>query len=349
MKKQRGLTLVEIMIALGIGSLVIAGAVQILTSSRQNYRTIESLSRIQEDARFVMESMAFDLRMTGYQVCGETVGKANVIAGASGTWYLDLFGSTLEGYESGAGLSDLPTSGEGTPVAGTDAVAFKSIGLDDTYYVQSHNPTTTVIQLNKTSSFAKGEVAVICDENQTAVFQVSTDTGSSSALVHNTGGSESPGNCTKFLGASCGEPATEYEFSSSAQVFHVNSYIYYIGIGADGVTPGLYRAELKPDGSKVLVLVPQLVVPNIVNMQLEYGVDSDSDQKVDSYEAADAVTDWGSVLSVRVNLLFRSKQDILVPAGEEQSYTLNGVTSTATDRRIYRVFSTTIGIRNRLQ
>ncbi len=349
MNRQKGLTLIEIMIALTIGSFVIAAAIQILSSSKQNYRMIESLSRMQEDARFVTETLAFDLRMTGYQVCGDTPGKANVINGGEASWYLDAFGSTLIGYESGAGVSDIPATGAGSLVAGTDAVALKTIGLQNTYYVQSHNPSSAVINLNRTSDFVAGDLAVICDENQTSLFQVSTDTGASDALVHNTGGSESPGNCTKKLGASCSEPSAEYTFGSNAQVFRINSILYYIGLGDDGVTPSLYRAELEPDGSGSLAVTPQLLVPDVADMQLEYGEDTDNDRLVDSYVDASAVTNWDSVLSVRVHLLFRSRQDFLVPADEKQSYTLNGVNTTATDRRIYRVFSTTVGLRNRLQ
>jgi len=50
--RQQGLTLVELMIAMVIGLILIAGVIQIFLSSQQAYRTQESMSRIQESGRF---------------------------------------------------------------------------------------------------------------------------------------------------------------------------------------------------------------------------------------------------------------------------------------------------------
>ncbi len=348
MTKQRGFSLIEIMISLVIGSIILGAGIQILSASKQNYRLIESLSRLQENARYVMETMAFDLRMTGYQVCGETSGKANIITGGEGTWYLDVFGNTLEGYESGAGIADLPVAGEGVLVAGTDAVSFKSLGLEDAFYIESHDEANAVFVLNKNASFDVGELAVVCDAGQTTVFQVSSATAGADTVDHDTGGAAEPGNCTRLLGGSCGSAAS-YEFSSDAQMFHIESSIYYIGLGADGVTPGLYKAEVRPNAGATASVVPILLAPDVVNLQLEYGEDTVGDGVVDTYSNANAVGDWNAVLSVRVFLVFRSRDDFLVEAGEEQLYRLNGVDIQALDRHVYRVFSTTVGLRNRLQ
>ena len=62
-KRQTGLTLVELMVALAIGSFLIIGAVQIYNQSRQAFRVNESIARVQETAQFAMDTIEADLRM----------------------------------------------------------------------------------------------------------------------------------------------------------------------------------------------------------------------------------------------------------------------------------------------
>ncbi len=61
--RQRGLTLVELMVALAIGSFLIIGAVQIYNQSRQAYVVNDSIAKVQETAQFAMDTIEADLRM----------------------------------------------------------------------------------------------------------------------------------------------------------------------------------------------------------------------------------------------------------------------------------------------
>ena len=60
---QLGLTLIELMVALAIGSFLIIGAVQIYNQSRQAFVVNESIARVQETATFAMDTIEADLRM----------------------------------------------------------------------------------------------------------------------------------------------------------------------------------------------------------------------------------------------------------------------------------------------
>ncbi len=62
-RSQRGLTLVELMVALAIGSFLIIGAVQIYNQSRAAFVINESIARVQETAQFAMDTIEADLRM----------------------------------------------------------------------------------------------------------------------------------------------------------------------------------------------------------------------------------------------------------------------------------------------
>ncbi|MEE4380295.1 MAG: PilW family protein [Candidatus Competibacteraceae bacterium] len=66
-KRQRGLTLVEIMVALTLGLLLIAGLLQLFVGSRQTYRAQENLSRLQENGRYALEYVNRTLRLAGYR------------------------------------------------------------------------------------------------------------------------------------------------------------------------------------------------------------------------------------------------------------------------------------------
>lgn len=62
----KGLTLVELMVAMSIGSFLMIGAVTVFMQSRTTFRVNESISRLQENARFVISALEPDLRMAHY-------------------------------------------------------------------------------------------------------------------------------------------------------------------------------------------------------------------------------------------------------------------------------------------
>lgn len=68
MKRQRGLTLIEMMVAMAIGVFLTWGAIQMYASSKRNYTASESMSRLQENGRFALETIEPDVRMAGYWV-----------------------------------------------------------------------------------------------------------------------------------------------------------------------------------------------------------------------------------------------------------------------------------------
>lgn len=87
--QQKGLTLIEIMIALLLGVFLIGGVLGIFVNTRETYRVEEALSRLQENGRFAMDFIGRDLRMAGYSFCPRASNiipnpLANFIAGVDG-------------------------------------------------------------------------------------------------------------------------------------------------------------------------------------------------------------------------------------------------------------------------
>lgn len=64
--RQRGVTLVELMVAIVVTLILLAGLIQVYLSSKQGYNAQEQLSRMQESGRLAMDLITTDLRRAGY-------------------------------------------------------------------------------------------------------------------------------------------------------------------------------------------------------------------------------------------------------------------------------------------
>ncbi|MBS3804595.1 MAG: prepilin-type N-terminal cleavage/methylation domain-containing protein, partial [Oleiphilaceae bacterium] len=67
--KQRGLSLIELMIALALGVILTLGVTQIFLGSNQTYRLTDGLSLVQENMRFALGNLQYNARMAGYTGC----------------------------------------------------------------------------------------------------------------------------------------------------------------------------------------------------------------------------------------------------------------------------------------
>lgn len=72
-RHQQGLTLVEIMVALTISLLLMAGVIQVFLSNKVSHNLQNGLGRLQENARAAMDVLSRDISMAGYAAIGTTV------------------------------------------------------------------------------------------------------------------------------------------------------------------------------------------------------------------------------------------------------------------------------------
>lgn len=68
---QKGLSLVELLVALALSATLIVGIFTVYMDSSQTSRLSTSLARIQESARIGVDILARDLRMVGFQGCAD--------------------------------------------------------------------------------------------------------------------------------------------------------------------------------------------------------------------------------------------------------------------------------------
>lgn len=337
-EKQRGFSLVELLVAMTIGLIVLAGVAYLYVESRQAFRSMDNLSRMQESARYTLEIMARDIRMAGYRGCaGANVSVTNVLNKGAETAY--NFDVPFNGYEaSGAGWAPaLPSDtggldGLGIKV-GTDAIIVRS-ALGGGASVTDHNPSAAELKVVTPNDLAIDDIVMVTDCNAAAVFQISNyNPASAFNVVHNTGGKPAPGNKTKDLGK-------KY---TNGEIVKMQSKSYFIRTGTSG-RPALWQFDnYKPAGGDN----PAELAEGVENLQIEYGLDANSDGVVESYVKADAVGNWKQVAAVRISLLLVGNDDNL--ATTKQKYTYDHALVTAGDLRLRQVFTTTISVRNKTQ
>ncbi|HVI26134.1 MAG TPA: PilW family protein [Xanthomonadaceae bacterium] len=322
-----GFSLIELMVAMVLGLIVTGATLTVFISNRQTYAATESLGRIQENARTAFELMARDLREAAGNACGNTgqMTKVNVLVNATSNWYTD-WTAGIQGFDGTApGLTD--GTAEGNRVAGTDVIDIRSSTSTDVNIVPDPggNPAEIKVSTNA-HGLAVGDVVVACDPAHMAVFQVTGANASNVTVVHNTGSSVTPGNCSKGLGDAnkdglpvCTTNGDAYKFGCfngdetdcgsgrqwPAILAKMKASRWYVGYNGDG-TRSLFHVVSTNSGGVAGTRADE-IAEGVQDMQLKYLVAGDS-----TYKDASAVSaaDWanGNVVGIRIELTVNDQQ-----------------------------------------
>lgn len=64
--RQRGMSVIELMVSMLIGLFLMAGIIQLFIGTKNTYRQVDASARIQENARFALDFLGNGIRMAGY-------------------------------------------------------------------------------------------------------------------------------------------------------------------------------------------------------------------------------------------------------------------------------------------
>lgn len=354
MQVMRGVTLIELMIAMAIGMVLLLGVVHILTSNQHTYRMNDNVGRIQENARIALEMMSRDLRSAGGTSCmrvpreelAELAGgsrrtaSVNVIAnppipGGLGVG-VEIRGFDAGGYQFIGGAADprLIAAADGFHVGRMDDCPASLVGNMGT--------TNANIQLDGTAQgcgFAAGQLLIISDCESMDVFRpTNVNNGAITVMAHS-----NAVNTSNFLSKA---------YDTSASVARHRAVGYYLALNQDAANPAsVPRANLMLDEGRGQ-LNPALV-EGVEDMQILYGVDQSGNFAADVFVTATNVADWSTVVAVQLNLLLASDPTTtLLPDPQNYQWFGNLATATANvvapDWRLYRTFSQTVTLRNRV-
>ena len=364
--KQPGFSLIELMVAMALGTFLLAGVIQIFISNKQSYRLQEGQSRVQENARYVLELVGRGVREAGYTGCRGLNKISTFRIGNPPLPSFDLNSAVIGRWwdQSSSTWSATVPAAITNVVAGTDVLTIQkgeSCGATLSGNTTASNANIQVAAPNDCGLKA-GDATMVTDCSTAHILRatnVSSGTGKET-IAHAISANTANFLCTSYPNAypttnsgACTTGSAKIYTSPPAQLLKFSSYTFFIGSGTNGL-PSLFRLD---NTSAVAGSTnPVELVEGVENMQITYGIGTSG---IASVYAADTTfptpptapagstpNDWGDVISARIDLLFESIDENITIG--DQSFIYNGATVTSSDGRIRRVFSTTITIRNRM-
>ncbi|MDP1774957.1 MAG: PilW family protein [Methylobacter sp.] len=308
---QRGYTLIELMISLLLGLMMISGFGSLFVQTQKNATIQRSLSYMMEDGRYILEVFGREFRRTG----------------------------SLKSKMSASGACDAVLTADPNVLGST--MSFSACDYIRGQYNAAGFGT----------SFNINELALKYQLNN----NIDPSTGKSAELA-----SDDPSSTNSACERSI--LLTPAEDTAPTQV-HVVTLYFYVALDASNI-PVLYcvakRQNLSDPTKDKTPNTAEPLISNVQQLLITYGIDDPAVHEDDVkdptdtitdvanyYVGAGSVTDWQRVVAARLSVVLRSEDDNLTKSSV--SYTpIDGTTYTATDKRFYREFSTTIAFRNKI-
>jgi type IV pilus assembly protein PilW len=296
-----GFTLIELMVAMLLGLVVIAGVVSVFLANQRSYRTNQALGDVQDASRIAFEMMARDIRDAGLTGCSNNGRVANVLNNAPGgsaaaKWWAN-WNNAVIGF---GGAQTDPAVAVGTAekqrVSGTDSLMLLG-GEGSGVSVNVNTEPAATFTINEASTdLQAGDVVIVCDPDHATLVQITSYAGGT--ITHAASGT--PGNCTTDLNfpTVCSSSAS-YVFATNSQITRLGAADWYIGINPIGGR-SLYRMDLT-NVAGVPTPTAQEMVRDVTDMKITYHQSGNAD-----FAVASAVGNWALVDAVQVNLTLES-------------------------------------------
>ena len=353
-KSQRGLSIVELMVALLLASLLTMGLVQIFVGNSKTFQLNEASARVQESGRMASSILSRAIRNANYWGC------SGAFDGADGvdSMLKDPSDNDSDAFDTAAFLESFMVGLEGEhdvadgnsfgALEGSDTVTFggqeKNTGLNLT----DHTPKTAAALATGEDSedyFDVGDLMIISDCRSANLLQV---TGfQNNGIVANKGGKTDPGNKTK----------QQNDFQEGGEVFAPIQNKFYVQEQADGRRALVVNARRNTSATGTMGdwAGPDELVSGIRDLRIQFGRDTTGNNKVDTWSVPGPQSEAEEAIAVRFSLLVRSPESEVVE--ESQSYCFPGwldcqndasLLTDASDRHLYRVYTQSTSLRNRL-
>jgi len=352
----RGFSLVELMIAIMLGLILIAGVIQVFLGNRQTQLSEQSVARVQESGRMALNFIQQDLRVAGFYGAGNfsnqltSIAFSNLATGSAYAQYTNFSSNAIRTYTkstSGAWSPSAPSSNDMSATAisnarnGSDLVAI-FYGYDTGAAITSTVSGTTNVPIkfsNATSScFNSGDLAMLSSLTNAVIFKVTNSpacTALTQSLQHST-----TGNSNSSLGGT---------YDQYSRVMKLQHRVYYVGNtgrtnSKNEPVWALYRSD---NGG-----APEELVEGIEFLKFQFGERLSSGNV--RYGDASVVTQSG-VTSARIGVLAQGLDPIRTVA-DTDSYDVTGTGATVNPstmgdgtKTLRRVFVSNVELRNRTQ
>lgn len=314
---QSGFTLVEIMVAMLLSLILGIAIVTVFVNNSHSFSQDDNVLRMQDDARYALQQVAFDLSMAGHYA--ELLSPAAVTPDTNLTVGLDCgpVGVTNWAYQT-----TQPATGESLSVIAIDNVTSAQVVAGHSCFLADEvAPGTDVVSIKRV---AGAETSVFRDG---AVY---LRTNGTVGLLY-----RRPLTGTPAVPVAL--PRTEWEYRPA--IYYIRQFAYALG---DNI-PTLCRKVLGGPGPSMLT---ECIATGIENLQIEYGIDTSNNGNPNVYLSAPTLADLQNVVSARIHLLARTT-DIDVRHTNQKTISIgNAPDYTPNDSFHRRVYSTTVAIQN---
>lgn len=380
--RQRGLSLIEMMVAMTISLFMLIALTLVYTSSKNSFGFTTNTARLSEDGSFALDMMGRDVRMAGFAGCAGSSFTTNSATPPVTTYTpkFDLIKTqTLSSTDkkpnpfSGVitgNLSDVFTAKNA--VWGFDANNTGANGVlggsASTYVVSTADPvlylaggSSQAMQISSAVTAGTQDVSIAVDtykwaNNTNSTFMIISDC-KGSEIFRASSFSSGSGTIKNMAHATTDNDAASLAntYTSDAIVAPLVSSVYFLATPAGRSVSSLYRRSF--NGS---VATFEELVQNVDAITFQYGENTSNTTAtpiVPTYIAdiyrtdASSVADWSRVVSVRMGLIMVSDEDrqaALAPTTGQTLPWLGGSYALPNDRRVRRAYSTTVSIRNRM-
>jgi type IV pilus assembly protein PilW len=317
MKRQSGFTLVEIMVAMLLSLILSVAIVTVFVNNSHSFNQDDNVLRMQDDARFALQQVAFDLSMAGHYA--ELLSPAAVTPDASLIVGLDC-GPT--GVTNWAYQTTQAATGDSLSLIGIDNVTSGQVVAEHSCFLADEvAPGTDVVSIKRV---AGAEATAFRDG---AVY---LRTNGTVGLLYRRPLTGAPAIPVSL-------PRTEWEYRPA--IYYIRRYAYALG---DNI-PTLCRKVLGGPGPSMLT---ECLATGIEDLQIEYGIDTSNDGNPNVYMSAPTLADLQGVVSARIYMLARTT-DIDVRHTNQKTFSIgNAPDYTPNDSFHRRVYSTTVAIQN---
>jgi len=343
---QHGFPLIEMMIAAAIGAVLLGGMISVFLGNKKTSDLNEAMVEMQQSARFGLEVLSRDIRMSGFQGCVDlATSTANALADSRPTDNLAetaITGSVVSGSEldpPGPIGFNLPADGLVTPIQNSDVLSVQ-FGSQATYLVDPMTNASAPVVLQATNpGIANGDLVLISNCQVADIFEVSEALNNS--LKHDSSVNSGQNELSAIYG-SVGE-------QNRPLAMRFESNVYFIAdTGRTNRAGDNVRSLFKQ--SLPFTSNPVEVIEGVELLELRFGLRGDDTTDLTFVEPDDIGAQAQNIVSVQIGLLMQS-HDRVREENDTKSYLLAGniinTTTHAGDRRLRMAFNTTVKVRNR--
>ncbi|MCK4704874.1 MAG: PilW family protein [Gammaproteobacteria bacterium] len=331
LRRASGFSLIEMMLAMLIGLIIMAGVMQIFVSTSDTQRSSEDQLALLGDARFAMETIAYDLRHTG--LWGRNNAYQAIACQKSGTPNVS------------------PCPGSAMPPATADCSLEEYINLERPLFATNNSNPYAGTCANQSYKAGTDVLSLrYADTNKLNTASLAADV----AYIRS-----SPRGGMLFIGPNVPDvdlPKWKNDLVSSNHL--MVSRVYYVSNYTDATDDGLPSLR-RGDLAQGPLMKSEVMLPGVEDLQLEFGVDlgtdgvagTSKDGQVDSYVKASSVSNWsnGEVIAVRIWLLMRAEREDRDKVGGDQTFTFAGKSDTYSDGYRRYLVSSLVKLRNTSQ